>query len=257
MRRALHAEWTKLRTVPAPAGLALAVVVLTVGVGALVAATVHAGGGGQQDPVHLGLMGLDAGQAAAAALGVLVMAGEYANGMVRTTLVAIPRRLVVLASKATLLTGIVAVAATVGVLASLLAARLLLPGGGFTAAHGFALVSLGHSTTLRAAVGSVLYLVLIGWLGLGVAAAVRDTAAATGTVLGVLYLFPMLSAAVSDPHWHRHLDQISPMTGGQLITATTDLPSLSLTPWQGLGVLAAWALGALIVGGAVLKLRDA
>jgi len=257
VRRALHAEWTKLRTVPAPAGLALAVVVLTVGVGALVAATAHANVGGDHDPVHLGLTGLDAGQAAAAALGVLAVAGEYANGLIRTTLVAIPQRLVVLASKAALLTGIVAVAATVAVLASLLAARLLLPGGGFTAAHGFDPVSIASSTTLRAAVGSVLYLVLIGWLGLGVAAAVRDTAAATGIVLGLLYLFPLLSAAVADPHWHRHLEQIGPMTAGQLITATTDLPSLSLSPWQGLGVLAAWALGALVVGGAVFNLRDA
>ena len=70
------------------------------------------------------------------------------------------------------------------------------------------LVSLGHGPTLRAAVGSVLYLVLIALLSLGVATAVRESAAAIGLVLGLLYLFPFLAQVVSDPAWHRHLEQI-------------------------------------------------
>jgi hypothetical protein len=40
---------------------------------------------------------------------------------------------------------------------------------------------------LRAAGGSVLYLALIALLSLGVAAVVRDSAAATGAVLGLVY----------------------------------------------------------------------
>lgn len=39
-------------------------------------------------------------------LAVLVMSNEYSTGMIRTTLTAMPRRLVVLAAKATLLTGL-------------------------------------------------------------------------------------------------------------------------------------------------------
>jgi ABC-2 type transport system permease protein len=38
---------------------------------------------------------------------------------------------------------------------------------------------------------------------------------------------------------------------------TTGLHSLPLTPWQGLGVLALWAAGALIHGGLMFRLRDA
>jgi hypothetical protein len=41
------------------------------------------------------------------------------------------------------------------------------------------------------------------------------------------------------------------------IQATTDLRALPLTPWQGLGVLAAWAAGALLAGGLLLRFRDA
>jgi ABC-2 type transport system permease protein len=47
------------------------------------------------------------------------------------------------------------------------------------------------------------------------------------------------------------------MTAGLWIQATAGLRSLPLTPWQGLGVLALWTLGALIFGAAVLCLRDA
>ena len=45
----------------------------------------------------------------------------------------------------------------------------------------------------------MLYLVLIALLSLGVATAVRDSAAAVGIVLGLLYLFPVLAAVVTDP----------------------------------------------------------
>jgi len=110
---------------------------------------------------------------------------------------------------------------------------------------------------LRAAAGSVLYLGLIALLSLGVAAAVRDSAVAIGVVLALLFLFPILSSVITSPGWHRHLEQLSPMTAGLYIQATTNLRSLPLTPWQGLGVLAAWAAGAMLAGALLLRFRDA
>jgi len=47
------------------------------------------------------------------------------------------------------------------------------------------------------------------------------------------------------------------MTAGLAIQATTNLRSLVIAPWAGLGVLAAWAAASLIAGGVMLKLRDA
>jgi ABC-2 type transport system permease protein len=47
------------------------------------------------------------------------------------------------------------------------------------------------------------------------------------------------------------------MSAGLLIQATGGLRDLPLAPGQGLGVLALWAAGALIVGGLVLQVRDA
>jgi ABC-2 type transport system permease protein len=47
------------------------------------------------------------------------------------------------------------------------------------------------------------------------------------------------------------------MTAGLAIQATTNLRSLPIAPWAGIGVLAAWAAAALITAGLALRLRDA
>jgi ABC-2 type transport system permease protein len=256
VRRALHAEWTKLRTTTGPPWLAVAVVVLTVAVGAIATGGVHQHSP-DQDPVRTGLTGIDFGQVIVAWLAVVIMCSEYPTGMIHTTFIAIPRRLTVLAGKAGVLTAVVVVTGAVAVLASLLVARINLPGHGFTAAYGYQLVSLADGTTLRAATGTVLYLALIGLLSLGVAAAVRDAATAIGAVLGLLYVFPILAALVGSPSWHRHLERIGPTTAGQAIEATTNLHSLAIGPWAGLGVLALWTTFAIAVGATLLTRRDA
>jgi ABC-2 type transport system permease protein len=168
-----------------------------------------------------------------------------------------PRRLALLAAKAALVTGLVMAAGTVAVLGSVLAGRLILPGHGFTVARGFTALSLGNGPMLRAAAGSVLYLGLIALVSLGVAALVRDSAVAIGIVLSLLYLFPILAVLVGNPNWQRHLEQIGPTVAGLSIEATTNLRSLPIAPWAGLGVLAAWAAGALLLGALSFRLRDA
>ena len=150
-----------------------------------------------------------------------------------------------LAAKATNVAALALVAGVLAVAGCLFVGRLMLPTDGLNAAHGYALVSIIHGPTLRAALGSVLYLVLIALLSLGVATAIRDTAVSIGVVLGLLYLPPILAQAVTDP-LRRHLLQIAPMTAGLAIQATTNLRSLPIAPWAGLGVLAAWSLGALL-----------
>jgi len=254
---ALRAEWTKLRTLAGTWWLLLAVIALTaaVGAGAASAASCQAAGCGQ-DPAKVALSGIDLSQAVVAILAVLAISGEYSTGMIRVTLTAMPRRLDVLGAKAVTVTGLALAAGAVGVLASMLAGRLMLPGRGFTLTHGYPPLSLASGPDLRAAAGSVLYLALIALLALGVATAVRDSAVSIGLVLGLLYLFPVIASALN-PRWSRHLQQIGPMSAGLSIQATAGLGSLPLTPWQGLGVLALWAAGALIVGGLVLRLRDA
>jgi ABC-2 type transport system permease protein len=140
---------------------------------------------------------------------------------------------------------------------SVLAGRILLPGHGFTVARGFPLESLADGPTLRAAAGSVLYLVLIALLSLGIATIIRDSAAAIGVVLGLLYLSPILIGVVTDPVWQHRLQRYAPMNAGLTIQDTVGLRSLPISPWGGLGVLAAWAAAALLAGALLLRWRDA
>ena len=148
------------------------------------------------DPAKISLTGIDLGQVVVAVLAVLAISGEYSTGMIRITLTAMPRRITVLAAKAVIVTGLVLAAGPSPSSARVLAGRLILPGHGFTAAHGYPPLSLADGPVLRAAAGSVLYLALIALLSLGVATAVRDSAAAIGVVLGLLYLFPIIAAVL-------------------------------------------------------------
>jgi len=138
-----------------------------------------------------------------------------------------------------------------------LAGHLILPGHGFTAARGFHPVWLTYGPALRAACGSVLYLVLIALMSLGVAAIVRDSAVSIGVVLGLLYVFPIVLAFIGNAHWQRRLERWTPTIAGLAVQDTTGLRSLAITPWAGLGVLALWAAAVLVAGGLAFRLRDA
>jgi len=257
-RETLHAEWTKLRTLPGTIWLVSAIAALTYAVSAAATAAVTCPTAAcGQDPAKVSLTGIDLGQAVAAILGVLIVTSEYSTGMIRLTFAAMPRRTRVLAAKATLLSGLTLVAGTVGVLASVLTARYVMPGHGFTAAHGYPRLSLTDPAVLRATAGSVLYLALIALLSLGIATLVRESAAAIGIVLGLLYLSPIIAATVTEPAWHNRLERYLPMNAGLAIQATRNLATLPIGPWEGLGVLAAWAAAALLAGSLALHLGDA
>jgi ABC-2 type transport system permease protein len=207
--------------------------------------------------VKLSLTGIQFGQALVAILAVLMISNEYSSGMIRTTLAAMPNRPAMLAAKAILLAALVLVAGSVAVFGSVLAGHLILPGHGFTAARGFHPVWLTYGPALRAACGSVLYLVLIALMSLGVAAIVRDSAVSIGVVLGLLYVFPIVLAFIGNAHWQRRLERWTPTIAGLAVQDTTGLRSLAITPWAGLGVLALWAAAVLVAGGLAFRLRDA
>jgi ABC-2 type transport system permease protein len=240
VRAALAMEWSKLRTVP-DLFLALPLIVLlTVGISVTGSAT------GSPDVVHSSLLGVQVGQAAVAVWAVQVLAGEYGTGLIRATFTALPGRIAVLAAKATLLLAGVLAAALLSVVVSVVTGRQLLAG----------YPALTAGVVLRAAGGSVLYLCLIALLGLGVAAAVRNAVGATGVVLGLLYLAPVLVNVFVNPDIQRLIYRVGPSTAGLTFLTTVDTGTLTIGPGAGLGVAAAWAFGALGVGTLILLARD-
>ena len=200
MREALHAEWTKVRTLPATIWLLLAAIAAT----AVADTTAKCPlAGCHLDPARTSLTGIYLSKAIVVILAVLAISSEYSSGMIRTTFTAMPRRTTVLAVKAVVLTGLTLAAGTVAVTGSVLAGRLILPGHGFTAVHAYPVLSPVDGPVLRAAVGSVLYLALVALLSLGIAAAVRDAAAATGMAGGPCAgpHFAIFCLPMSSPTW--------------------------------------------------------
>ncbi|WP_067464950.1 ABC transporter permease subunit [Actinomadura macra] len=258
---ALHAEWTKLRTLPSTAWLLLALIATTVLVGAAVTGSVDTShcdtpAGCAEDTPKLALSGVQVGQVVAVVLGVLAIGGEYATGTIGATLTAVPRRLRVLLAKAVVVGAVVAAAGTAGVLASLATARTILPRGGFTPAHGYPPLSLTDGPTARAAFGTVLYLVLVALLSLGAGAALRDSAGAITAVLALLWIAPVITRFVGDPDWRDRLEKYAPMSAGLAIRSTRALDRLPIGPWAGLGVFAAYTAVVLVIGGVLFTARD-
>jgi ABC-2 type transport system permease protein len=250
VRAYLLAEWTKTRTAPAALLLLVAVAAVVAGAAFLSAVPMGAavaGGGSQGADVPKDLLiGVQVAQALTAVAGVLAVGGEYGTGLLAVTLTVMPRRGALLAAKAAVVGGLSLVAGSAGVLGAVLAGRL----------NGLP-VSLADGPTLRAAAGSALYLVLVALLGLGVAVAARDAVAASGVLFGLLFVLAALPSLVADPGWKLALWRISPMNAGLTVQFTTGLERLPIGPWQGLAVTAGWAVAALLLGGLLLRRRDA
>lgn len=254
----LAAEWTKARTLASTFWLLAGAVAATIPLSVAVAAGQNCQPGNcAADPAKMSLTGLYLGQTVVAVLGVLAVSGEYAVGMSIVTFAAMPKRTRVLGAKAAVLAALVLPAAIVAVLGSLAFGAAMLPGRGFTVGHGFVSLSLASATMLRVAVGSMLYLALIGLLSLGIATVVRDAAVAIGVVLALLFVFPILVAFIHNAPLQRHLEQIAPMLAGMAVQETVHVASQPIGPWAGLGVLALWAAGALLLGWFALVRRDA
>lgn len=255
----LEAEWVKLRSVRGTAWAPLGVFGLTVLFSALFSAGFTTEGGspdrpGDEDVVVIGLLGVYVGQLIAAALAVLAIGSEYGTGTIRLTLAANPRRRTVLAAKALLVAAVVLVAGVAASFASFLVAQPILHGNGFTAANGYPAASLADGATLRAVVGTGVYLAAIALLALGVGAILRNTAAGVSVMAGLVFI-PSIMLGVLPERIGEWVERLCPTTAGLAIQHTVqDGP---IDPWPGLGVLCAYAAVALLAALWLIARRDA
>jgi len=203
------------------------------------------------------LTGADLAKLVVAVLGVLIVTGEYATGMIRSTLTAVPKRLPALWAKALVLTVATAGAAAVGAVLSWVVALPTLQ------AHDAAL-DLGDPQTRRILLGGVLYLVAISLLAFAIGAIVRLSAGALATVLGLLLVVEVTFRTIP-ADFFRNVSPFLPGTAGhQLLAtqagidqarATSSAPVLD--PWTGFGVMLAWVAVLLFVAAVLLRRRDA
>jgi hypothetical protein len=205
------------------------------------------------DLVQLSLEGATVGVLAAAALGALFMTAEFRRGMIRTTFAASPGRGRVLAAKAIVLGGATFGAGLVASVVAFLVSQASLRSVPRT--PGLPELSLADPTVLRAVVGTAVLLALVAVLSLGVATIVRHTAVAIPLVILPLLVPSIVSTGLplSVANW---LTRLTP-AAGFAVQQTIERYDTAIAPLVGLGVLAAYAAGALGVATALLRRRDA
>jgi hypothetical protein len=163
--RVVLSEWTKIRSLRSTVWSLLAAVAFLIGFAVLVPEVVvhnwpptNPRDALTFDPVGSGLVGGFFAQLPLGVLGVLLMTGEYATGMIRATLAAVPKRIPVLVAKALVYALVCLVLATAACLISFFIAQAI-----FSSKHIEA--SFGDPNVARVVFGSALYLGVVGLLG--------------------------------------------------------------------------------------------
>ena len=100
-------------------------------------------------------------------------------------------------------------------------------------------VSLSDQDVTRAVVGAGLYLSVLGLFALAIGALIRHTAGAITTVIGVVFVLPILSGLLPGS-WGAHINAYLPEQAGSLIDEAHQQSGQLLSPWQGFGVFCLW-----------------
>ncbi len=248
----LRSELCKLISVRSTYWALLAAVLCNVGLAAVLAIFVPGQLGVQDkqalDTVRVSLGGIHLSQVAFGVLGVLVIAGEYTSGMIRTSLSAVPQRRLLLAAKLLVFTGVALVVGVLSSLASYAVFEAVLTDDSLA-------TSLGDPGVLRAVVGGGLFLTVLGVLGLGLGAVLRSSTGAIATLLSML-LVPSLLLHLAPQSWRMTIGPYAPMdAGGQIYT--TQREAAALSPWAGFAVFCAYALVVVVIAFVLTTRRDA
>ncbi len=254
--RILHSEWIKMWSLRSTYWTILATLA------AMVLISVMLGSVSMIDEPGAGIdgttaiaMGYGFAQLVVAVLGVLTITGEYATGMIRSTLAAVPTRLASLAAKAILVSTVSFVLGVVGVALAYISSYPLF--GAENAA------SLSDPDVQRIFWGTGLYLAGVALFGLAIGALLRHTAGAITAVLGILLLlstFWQLLMMGSD--WFTKAYRYLPSVAGESIVLPHTTGALAagpqpLAPWTGFAVFMLYIIITYLTAALLLRKRDA
>ena len=249
-------EWTKLRTLRSTLWSLLAAVLAMAGLGSIVAAVQMSRWSHLEpqerlryDAIDVGVGGYHLAQLAIGVLGVLIISGEYSTGMIRSSLMAVPRRLPVLWAKM-----IVFGAVTFGLmffasLISFFSVQAIV-----TQHHQQVTLAAPHA--FRAVVGTALFLTVLGTLAVALGALVRNTAGGIASFVALMFVLPgivaLLPASTGDA-----IAPYMPLSAGFTVATSTFEDAHHLGTWAGFAVFCGYA--AVVVAAAAVGLlrRDA
>jgi ABC-2 type transport system permease protein len=254
--RVLRSEWTKLWSLRSTRWSLLAAVVAQGALGAVAAAFqmnrwlhLSAEERAHFNAIDTGVSGYHLAQLAIAILGVLVISGEYSTGMIRSSLMAVPRRLPVLWAKLATYGGVTFVLMLVSSLVSFFAVQAVV-------SQRHLQKSLGDPHALRAVVGCALFLTVLGWLCLGLGALIRNTAGGIAGFVGLLFVLPGV-VAILPSSIGNSINPYLPLNAGTAVATVRFDSANHLAPWTGFGVFCAYTAVVIVAAAVALRRRDA
>jgi ABC-2 type transport system permease protein len=255
-RRVARSEWTKLWSLRSTRWSLASAMVAMIGLAAGISAvqmnrwtSLEPQDRAVYDAIDTGVGGYHLALLAIGVLGVLVISGEYSTGMIRSSLMAAPSRLPVLWAKLGVFAAVTFVLMLVATFVAFFVAQAIVAGHHLD--HG-----LGDPHALRAVVGTALFLTVVGALGVGLGALVRNTAGGIAALVGLLFVLPGITALLPRATG----DAISPYlplnAGFTVATSTFEDPN-HLSTWGGFAVFCAYAAVVIALAAVQLVRRDA
>lgn len=244
-------EWTKFWSVRSTKFTLLAAGVVTVVFGMIFSAVAESGEAAGPatlltDPLDLALAGMALGEMIVGVLGVLIVAGEYSTGLIRTTFAAVGRRTKVLWAKSAVLATSVFAMAAVTVTAAVVLGQAVYAGD---------LPTVPVADALDVILGAVVYLTGIGLIGLALGFLLRSTAAGIAVLVGGVFIGPNLLNLLPESITDVFMKYLPSEAGSAMMTQVTD-PEL-LSRGTGYVVFIAWVIGLLGLAGYLVRKRDA
>lgn len=261
----LRSEAIKLATVRSTVWCFAIVVVVSIGLGFLLATTFNAGPASltaeqqQEFWLQLATVGVIFSQLVVAVLGVLVISGEYSTGMIRSTFTSVPKRVSALGAKAVVIGVTTFLVGGIAVVGAAVLPSGLLPAVGIEP-------DFGEPRVWLAILGAAVYLGLLAVLSLSIGAIVRNSAGGIATALALILVLPTvlsIFAAVTRSEWVQNVSVFLPSAAGMRMFAfVSDVQQTApgvvlLDPWQATLVMIAWVAVFFTIAGVLIKRRDA
>ncbi|HNI35496.1 MAG TPA: hypothetical protein PLV93_08855 [Microthrixaceae bacterium] len=254
-RNVARGEWIKFRSVRSTTVTLISAALVTVIFGAIFAVSAGNDGGvsgppgmALSNPLSISLGAINLSQLIVGILGVLITAGEYSTGLIRSTFAAVGSRLAVLRAKSIVIAGSVFVVMGVGTTLAVAVGQMLYAGDQAT-------VSLTDPDTLRVVLGATLYLTGVALMGVALGFIVRSTSSAIGILVAALFIGPTLLGLLPDSVTDTVLRYL-PSKAGESMMALT--PTSDLLPTGTASVVfAAWVVGMLSIAALLVRRRDA
>jgi ABC-2 type transport system permease protein len=184
-------------------------------------------------------------------LGALVITSEYSTGMIRTSLAVMPRRGVLYAAKAIVFAAVTLTISLISSFVDFFVGQAILSSKHYN-------TTLGYPGVLRAILLSAAIAAVFGLLAYGAGAIIRHSAGAITSILGMVFLIPLLAQALPNA-WFADLQRWLPGGGAlePIARSTAPLDPHLFSAWGEFGVFSGYAAVLLAVGAWLFIRRDA